>query len=94
MNDLDPTIDPEEREALIAVADRLAAARPVPAPAFRGDLRRRILTTRPAPRALRSRIATCMVAGAALLLVAVGGVADVGPLAPETADALLALIIR
>lgn len=80
-SDLAPDLAPDERERLIAVAQRLQAERPVPRPAFRGDLRRRLIHDAP-PRALRARIAALAVSGAVLLLVAAMGALGAGPLKP------------
>jgi hypothetical protein len=62
--------------------ERLRAQRPVPAPAFRGELRRRLMTRgeRPAPGGIRLLIAAYGGAGAVLLAVAAIGVAGAGPL--------------
>lgn len=46
--DLDPALSDQERAELVATGIRLQAARPLPAPAFRGDLKRRLLGTAPA----------------------------------------------
>jgi hypothetical protein len=61
---------------------RLRTARPVPRPAFRGDLRRRLLAqgeSEPAPRRLRLLITAYAGTGSALLAIAAIGVAGVGP---------------
>jgi hypothetical protein len=63
---------------------RLERARPVPHPAFRGELRRSLLareedTAR--PPALRRLIAGYAASGALLLLVGAAGLAGLGPLA-------------
>lgn len=72
--------DPEERE----LEARLRSERPIPRPAFRGDLRRALLASPHAsrPRLLRLLIGAYAGSGAALLLVAVIGLAGAGPLAP------------
>jgi hypothetical protein len=75
----------EEREELGLVAERLEAERPVPGAAFRGELRRAILTrlqprTAP-PYRLRGLIAAYAGSGFLLLGIAAVGLAGVGPLA-------------
>jgi hypothetical protein len=82
-DDFGPDVDPTEREELQRLASRLVAERPVPAAAFRGDLRRRIIVARPSGRRLQLRIASYLATGTALLAVAAFGVNDVGPLAPH-----------
>jgi hypothetical protein len=80
--DFDPTLPDDEREELDRLAQRLVAQRPLPAPAFRGELRRRIVAQRP-PRRLRLRVGAYLASGTALLAVATLGVLNVGPLAPQ-----------
>ncbi len=63
------------------VADRLMAERPVPAAAFRGDLRRALLTARARPRRFWLRVGTAAGTGSGLLTVAGLGVLGAGPLA-------------
>jgi hypothetical protein len=73
--------DPDLRD----VAARLEAERPVPDPAFRGRLRRRLLDEparwRSAPASLRRLIVAYAGSGFALLAIAVIGVAGAGPFA-------------
>ena len=69
-------LDPELRE----FAARLQRERPLPRPAFRGDLGRRLTrrTARPAPRYLRLLVAGQLGAGALLLaLAALGAYAEI-----------------
>jgi hypothetical protein len=70
---------------LTEVEDLLARERPVPAPGFRGRLKRHLLTAgapmRDRPKHLRGLVAACATSGSALLAVAVVGVAGIGPLA-------------
>lgn len=80
--DLDPTLPADERDELERLAHRLIAERPVPAPGFRGELRRRIVARRPARR-LWLRVAAYLASGTTLLAVATLGVVGVGPLAPQ-----------
>ncbi len=73
-------LDPDVRH----VAMLLERERPLPKPAFRGDLGRRLASrpARPAPRHLRLLVAGQLGVGALLLAVAAAGaVAHVGPLA-------------
>lgn len=73
----------ENGRELDRMAARLAAGRPVPAPGFRGELRRRLMSTAGGvpPRRLRRLIAAYATSGAVLLVVVAVGVAGVGPLA-------------
>jgi hypothetical protein len=86
--DLPPDLDPAEREQLVALAQRLEADAPVPAPAFRGDLRRRLVEGGrragggTAPRPIRALAAAYAASGALLLAVAALGLASAGPFAP------------
>ena len=75
---------PEERAELAVLARRLEADRPVPAPAFRGDLLRTLLARGPAaprPRRLRLLIAGYACSGLVLLVLGASSVAGLGPLA-------------
>jgi hypothetical protein len=76
-------MNPEELDPIVA---RLESERPVPRPAFRGDLRRALLRNaeqRPsAPRRLRLMIPAFAGSGALLLAIAAIGLAGAGPLAP------------
>jgi hypothetical protein len=81
-DDFEPGIPADERAHLEQLASRLVADRPVPRPAFRGDLRRSIARA-PHARRMRLRVAAYLVSGAALLAIATLGVSDVGPLAPH-----------
>jgi hypothetical protein len=82
---LDPeTIDSEEeRVALMRVSERLEEERPLPAPTFRGALRRKLIaqpkTT--APARLGLAIAACGSSGLALLGAVALGVLGAGPFA-------------
>lgn len=74
-----------DAQELTGTARMLKAARPLPSPAFRGQLRRE-LDVQPLPRAtgrLRLRILSLATAGVLLLAVAADGVAGGGPLAPS-----------
>lgn len=65
------------------LASRLESERPVPGAAFRGDLRRRLLSSpgSGAPARLRLMISAYAGSGAALLAIAAVGVAGMGPFA-------------
>jgi hypothetical protein len=86
--DLPPDLDRSESEPFVALAMRLQAQRPVPAPSFRGELGRKLLRVGGA-RALVTRrtarvLAASYVASGLLLLgIAAIGLAGVGPLAPS-----------
>jgi hypothetical protein len=86
--DLEPGLDPAAAESFAALGKRLEAGRPVPAAAFRGDLKRALMSqwegldrAGPAPARVRLWIALHGAAGAGLLLAAAASVAGVGPLA-------------
>ena len=81
--DIRADLEPDVPEELIRLAERLDRERPVPAAAFRGDLRRRLLageTSRTRPARLRLFIASYAGAGSALLLVGAASAAGLGPL--------------
>ncbi len=77
-------LEPGAPEELVRLADRLERARPVPAAAFRGDLRRRLLAgavPRTRPARLRVLIGSYAGAGSLLMLIAGASAAGLGPLA-------------
>jgi hypothetical protein len=90
-DDFEPGISASERDQLERLAARLVTDRPVPRPAFRGEMRRQIATTEPVLPGLRLRVATYLATGVALLAVAALGVNDVGPLAPSPPADIAAL---
>lgn len=71
-------------EDLDPIAQRLESERPVPSAAFRGELRRRLISEEQErqgePPRLLLLIAAYAGSGAVLLLIAVIGLAGVGPL--------------
>lgn len=70
-------------EQLIRLAERLDSERPVPAPAFRGALRRRLLagpTTHARPARLRLLISAYATTGCSLLVLGAASVIGLGPL--------------
>jgi hypothetical protein len=74
---------PGERAELKVVAHRLEVERPLPSPAFRGDLQRLLLRSRDfglRPARLRLQIALYGCSGILLLLVGASSAAGVGPL--------------
>ena len=83
--DLPPDLDPAEAEGMVETGMRLSAARPLPEPNFRGELRRRLLgaqaTGAVAPRRVRALAASYALSGLLLLAVAGVGVAGGGPFA-------------
>src|SRR5688572_16387752 len=91
-DDFEPRVSIEEREALTRIASRLADERPVPAAAFRGDLRRRVVVGESRVRdglfSTRRLAVGSFASGAALLLLAAAGLADLGPLAPDASDVM------
>ena len=84
MSDLRDDLGADAPRELIELAERLERERPLPAAAFRGDLRRRLVAGRgPArsrPARLRVLIAGYATAGSVLLLAGVASVAGIGPL--------------
>lgn len=75
--------EPEHNPELDEITTRLEAERPIPRPAFRGDLRRHLVeltgSRRPTPTRLRLAITAYAGSGTALLAVAAVGLAGVGP---------------
>jgi hypothetical protein len=78
---LDPALKPEERAELLETARLLEDQRPIPRPAFRGQVARRLRTRTSSPYPVRRLIAAYAGSGFALLLVAAIGLAGAGPLA-------------
>lgn len=78
-------VEPDEREPLLALADRLERERPVCAPGFRGGLRRSLLERLGAgpsrPERLRALVFAYAASGFTMLAVAALGVGGIGPLA-------------
>jgi len=83
-NELPADMPREEKDRLVSVAARLAEP-PIPAPTFRGNLRRRLegdgAGTARGLQHLRRAIFSCAGSGAVLMLVAAVGLAGVGPFA-------------
>jgi hypothetical protein len=80
--DLDPDLQDKEREALRAVAVRLADERPTPAPQLRSTIRSRLLgDPERAPSHIGSLIFGYATSGVVLLLIAAAGLAGLGPFA-------------
>jgi len=83
--DLAPGLEPAEAERMVELGAQLAADRPLPAPGFRGDLRRRLAAARQAgavaPRRVRALASACALSGLVLLAIAAAGVAGGGPFA-------------
>jgi hypothetical protein len=79
---LDDTLRPAERVALLETADLLEQARPVPRPAFRGRLARRLGARPSSPERIRMLIGAYAGSGLLLLAVTAVGLAGLGPLAP------------
>jgi hypothetical protein len=84
-HDLPPGLEPGEAERMAEIGAQLAAQRPLPAPEFRGDLRRRLAGAQAggavAPRRVRALAASYAMSGLVLLAVAAAGVAGGGPFA-------------
>jgi hypothetical protein len=87
--DLPSDLEPSESEELVALAMRLQAQRPAPAPSFRGELSRKLLRVGGARAGLVKRrtarvLAASYVASGLLLLgIAAIGLAGAGPFAPS-----------
>jgi hypothetical protein len=83
--DLPPDLDPAEAERMVEMGRQLSEARPLPAPGFRGELRRRLAGAQAAgavaPRRVRALAASYALSGLLLLAVAAAGVAGSGPFA-------------
>lgn len=95
MDDFEPGIPEDERAALDELASRLLRDRPVPRPAFRGDLSRRLVTmSRTSTRALRVRALAFVAAGVVLIGVAGLSVLDIGPLAPASPSKQMQVSLR
>jgi hypothetical protein len=86
--DFTSTVKGKEREALVAIAARLEAGRPLPRPGLRSAIRSGLVqrgrpraARRAAPRSVGALIAGYAGAGALLLAIAALGVAGMGPFA-------------
>jgi hypothetical protein len=79
---LDPRLEAAEREGLLETARLLEQERPVPRPAFRGELARQLHARSPRPQRMRLLIGAYAGSGLALLAVVAVGLAGAGPLAP------------
>ncbi len=70
---------------MVEMGLKLSGARPLPAPSFRGELRRRLAGAQAsggvAPRRVRALAASYALSGLLLLAVAAAGVAGGGPFA-------------
>jgi hypothetical protein len=82
----DPALEAKEHDKLARLARRLERERPLPRPAFRGALGRKLARElephRPAPRRLRRLIGAYAGSGLLLLALPVLGAVGAGPLAP------------
>jgi hypothetical protein len=78
---LSSDLDSVERSRLLETARMLEQARPVPRPAFRGELARRLRPRSDRPQRLRLLIGAYASSGVVLLLVVAVGLAGIGPLA-------------
>jgi hypothetical protein len=83
--DLPPDLEPAEAERMVAVGLQLSAARPLPDPNFRGELRRRLAGAQASgavsPRRVRALAASYALTGLLLLAVTAAGAAGSGPFA-------------
>jgi hypothetical protein len=84
-HDLPADLEPAEAERMLELAQQLSAARPLPAPGFRGNLRRQLAGAQAAgavaPRRVRALAGAYALSGMALLAIAAAGVAGGGPFA-------------
>lgn len=81
---VEPSVGAEERDELIETARLLEASRPLPPPAFRGRLRRDLLSredrfSRGAQVRARRSVLAYGGSGTVLLAVAAAGLAGLGP---------------
>jgi hypothetical protein len=81
-DDIRSDLGPDVPEDIALLAVRLREERPLPTPAFRGQLRRRLQgrTRQLAPGRLRGLIAGYAAAGTVLLIVGTISAAGIGPL--------------
>jgi hypothetical protein len=81
--DLEPRVEREEREKLVALAVRLTEDRPVPSPALRSAVRSRLLGqgARTPPARIGTLIFGYAASGSLLLVVAAAGLLGIGPFA-------------
>jgi hypothetical protein len=83
--DLPSDLEPAEVERAIELGLQLSAARPLPDPNFRGELRRQLAGAQAAgavaPRRVRALATSYVLSGLLLLAVAGAGVAGGGPFA-------------
>ncbi|HEX8157765.1 MAG TPA: hypothetical protein VF526_10315 [Solirubrobacteraceae bacterium] len=82
--DIHSDLGPDAPDEIVRLAERLQRERPVPAAAFRGELRRQLLAggaVHARPRRLRALITGYATAGSLLLLVAAVSAVGGGPLA-------------
>ena len=95
----EPGMTDAEWSVLVTTWRLLEHQKPVPSAAFRGNLRRRLISPQdPAIERLGRRWTTrggfaCLATGVALLAIAAIGLAGVGPLAPEDVGTALAMLI-
>jgi hypothetical protein len=84
-HELDPLFAPEERRDVAQLSERLEQERPIPAPTFRGELRRRLLSGRQRQGLGAVRFVPWAVgytsAGVVCLAVAAIGLVGIGPFA-------------
>jgi len=78
-SDIRADLEPDPPDDVVALALRLQSERPVPAAAFRGELRRR-LVSQARPARLRMLITGYATAGGTLLLAGALSAAGLGPL--------------
>jgi hypothetical protein len=85
-DELEPSIEPGEREALIQLAERLTHERPAPRAGFRSDLQAHIRglgsSSAPRPAWLWQRVTALTLSGGGLLGLVALGVVRVGPFSP------------
>ena len=81
--ELEPWIEPGERQALLSIAARLAEERPVPAAGLRSAIRARLLgvSGHQSGSGVRALILAYGSTGAFLLALAAVGLAGIGPFA-------------
>jgi hypothetical protein len=97
-DDLPTECSADERGELARIAASFQSQRPVPAPAFRGELRRRLVTGRthralPRRVYIRRRAYGSLFIGGALLSIAAAGLAGIGPLTPDDVQHVIASLL-
>ena len=94
-DDIEAGVMADERAMLESIAARIERERPLPAAAFRGDLRRRLDgSARGVPARRQRQFALCyLIGGVGMLALAAIGLTGLGPLAPDAAGDAVAWVM-